>query len=117
MFNVTVGVENIYTFTVTDLNGFTVTVNGGGMPQGALLLDDGDGTYTFRWTPETIPTSDLSFIVEDDLGATTLHSPILHVCACFNGGVCTLEGISTDQLIRNLTCTCTEGTSSLLIVH
>ncbi len=109
VFTVTVGVENIHTFTVTDPDGFTVTISGG-TPQGGLLFDEGDGIYSFRWTPETTPTDALSFMVEDAMGAITLHSPILHVCTCYNGGDCTVEGLSaTNQLIQNLTCICTEG--------
>lgn len=105
----TVGEENIYTFTVTDNNTFSVSIDGG-IPQGGLLSDDSEGEYTFRWTPETVPNRILSFLAEDELNASTIHSPVLHVCACFNGGECSLEGISsTNELLINLTCTCAEG--------
>jgi hypothetical protein len=110
VFNVTVGRENIYNFRVSDSSTFTVTVDGG-VPQGGILTDDGEGRYTFRWTPVAIPDRALSFLAEDELGAGTLHSPVLQVCACFNGGECTAQGLpsSTNELIQNLTCICTEG--------
>lgn len=82
-----------------------------GVPKGAILIDEGDGRYTLKWTPEATPNITISFVAMDELGAATVHSPILQVCTCFNGGRCTLDGVpSTDQLIRHLTCVCTEGT-------
>ncbi len=109
MFRVNVGEENTYIFKVTDSNDFNVTVEGGA-PQGSILSDDGEGTYTFKWTPTDIPTTELSFLAMDELGAATVHTPFIQVCACFNGGECTLQGVpSTDRLIQNLTCLCTEG--------
>lgn len=109
VFNVTVGEENFYTFTVTDNTTFAVRIDGGA-PQDGFLSDDGEGRYTFRWIPEANPNRTLSFIAEDELQASTLHSPVLQVCACFNGGECTLEGvISTNELLLNLICICPEG--------
>lgn len=108
-FRVNVGEANIYTFKVTDTNDFSVMIDGG-MPDGGDLTDDGAGTYTFTWTPEAIPTRGLSFVATDDLGAATLHSPFVQVCACVNGGECTLDGVpSTLELIQNLPCVCNEG--------
>jgi hypothetical protein len=108
LFRVNVGEENTYTFTVNDTNNFTVVV--GGATQDGALSEDGDGVYTFRWTPRSFPTRDLTFIATDDLDASSVHSPLLQVCACFNGGECTPEGVSpTNRRIQNLTCLCTEG--------
>lgn len=110
VFRVNVGEENVYVFTVNDTNDFTVAVEGG-TPEGGVLSDDGQGTYTLRWTPESTPTTELVFIATDDLDAATLHSPLLQVCSCFNGGQCTTAGVpSTNRRIQNLTCLCTEGT-------
>lgn len=109
VFRVNVGEENIYTFTVVDDNDFNVTIEGEA-PQGSVFLDNGDGTYTFIWTPTSIPTEELSFLAMDELGAGTIHSPLVQVCACFNGGECTLQGVpSTTRRIQNLNCLCTEG--------
>ena len=109
VFRVNVREENVYTFNVVDTNDFNVTVQGGA-PQGSVLSDDGAGTYTFKWTPIAIPTTELTFLAVDQLGAATVHTPFVQVCACFNGGECTLQGVpSTNRLIQNLTCLCTEG--------
>ena len=104
-----VGEENIYTFTVNDTNDFNFTI-AGGVPQGGDLVDEGDGTYTFIWTPQVTPTAGLSFVAIDTLGAATLHSTIVQVCACFNGGTCTEEGVlATNETVQTLTCLCDEG--------
>ena len=107
-----VGEENVYTFTVRDnyfIDGYSVVIEGG-TPQGGNLTDDGSITFTFVWTPQSIPTRSLTFIVADDLGAATVLSPILEVCACFNGGECTQDGVpSTIEKIHTLNCRCTEG--------
>lgn len=101
--------ENIYTFTVTDSNDFNVTIVGGA-PLGGMLIDNGDGIYIFIWTPQEAPIRPLSFLAQDEQGAAAVHSPILYVCTCFNGGTCTSEGLlNTNELIRNLNCICTEG--------
>lgn len=109
IFNVTVGMENIYTFQVEDSGNFTVEIIGGA-PENSRLEDNGGGMYMFQWTPSQAPTHALTFLVVDNLDEATMHSPILHVCTCFNGGHCTLEGVpSSNQLIIPLTCLCTEG--------
>lgn len=109
LFRVNIREENIYTFEVNDTGNFTVMIEGGA-PPGGVLSDDGDGTYTFTWTPQSIPTRELEFVAIDDIGAATLLSPLVQVCACFNGGECTTEGVpNTDKRIQNLTCLCNEG--------
>ena len=116
MFRVNVGEENIHTFTVNDTDDFNVTIEGGA-PEGGVLTDGGDGEYTFTWTPGVIPNiSGLAFIATDSSGAATLHSPSVQVCACFNGGECTEEGVlSTNNLIVILTCLCDEGKVEIII--
>ena len=104
------GEVNVYNFEVEDSTNFTVRIEGG-IPQGSNLSANGDGRYIFSWMPEAVPTVALTFIAEDDQGAITIHSPLLLVCTCYNGGECTTEGVLTsDQLIQHLTCICTEGT-------
>ena len=104
------GEESIYTLIVNDTNNFNVTIEGGA-PDGGILSDNGDGEYSFTWTPEVIPLiSNLSFVAMDSAGAATLHSPSVQVCACFNGGECTEEGVlNIEDPIIILTCLCTEG--------
>ncbi len=115
MFLVNVGEENLYTFTVNDTDDFNVT-KVGGIPEGGVLSEDGYGEYTFTWTPGVIPNiSGLLFVAMDSSGAATLHTPIVHVCACFNGGECTEEGVLLrNDLIFTLTCLCDEGNNYML---
>lgn len=111
IFNITVGIENIYTFDVEDSDdNFTVTVN----PNEGQLVDNGNGMYTFHWMVSTIPIKAVVFRAEDARGAVVLLSPQLHVCSCFNGGLCTLDGVSIlSSLVINMTCLCTEGNKTI----
>lgn len=114
VFDVIVGEVNVYNFVVTDSDNFTVMIDGD-PPDNSLFVDDGEGKYTFTWTPVVTPTTELSFVAEDELGAVTLLSPVLQVCTCFNEGECILEGVpSTNRLIRHLTCICTDGKSNFI---
>ena len=116
IFQVTVGTENLYTFSVKDAdNNFSVTIVGGA-PNGGQLVHNGEGMYTLHWMVSAIPTSSVTFRAEDARGAVVLLSPLLHVCSCFNGGTCTLDGVvrSEDSLI-NMTCLCTEGIYEIFI--
>ena len=65
-----VGEVNIYKFMVTDSSNFTVSIDGE-PPQNSILVDDGEGRYTFTWAPETTPTTAVSFVAEDELGAVS----------------------------------------------
>ena len=104
------GEENIYIFNVNDTSNFNITIEGGA-PDGGILSDNGDGEYSFTWTPGVIPLiSSLSFVAMDSAGAATLHRPSVQVCACFNGGECTEEGVlNINNPIIILTCICPEG--------
>ena len=109
IFKVTVGTENIYTFSVKDADdNFTVTLLGGA-PNGGQLVNNGEGMYTLHWMVSAIPTSSVQFRAEDARGAVVLLSPLLHVCSCFNGGTCTLDGVIHSDSLINMTCLCTEG--------
>ena len=99
----------VYTFSVNDTNDFNVTIEGG-VPDGGVFSDDGAGTYTLTWTPGAVPTSGLTFVAMDAAGAASLHSPSVQVCACFNGGECTEQGVlSIGEPLMTLTCLCDEG--------
>lgn len=112
VFVVNVGEENIYHFTVEDHifnNDITVEIRGG-IPEGGILSNNGNGQFYFTWTPRVSPTNGLTFLVRDNLKAAAILSPLVQVCACFNGGICTKEGVlMTLNPIQNLTCICTEG--------
>lgn len=109
IFNVTVGIENIYTFKVEDVNSnFNVSIDGG-VPDGGQLVDNGAGFYTFSWTISATPTNDLIFRAVDTIGSAALLTPVVYVCNCFNGGECTAEGVINETSVINMACICTEG--------
>ena len=109
IFKVTVGTENIYTFSVEDADDtFTVTILGE-TPNRGQLVHNGEGMYTLHWMMSAIPTSSVTFRAEDARGAVVLLSPLLHVCSCFNGGTCTMDGVIHSDSLINMTCLCTEG--------
>ena len=114
IFNVTVGQKAVYNFTVVD-EGDTFTVEVvGGIPEGAIFEDNGEGEYTFCWILEVITNrSDvpaLSFRATDSGGAVSLLTPQLVVCPCTNDGECTLSGILNTILpVMIMNCVCPEG--------
>ena len=110
IFTVRVGQNNSYYFTVQD-PGDNITVSVvGGLPTNAFLEESNEGHYTLRWSPTETSNATLTLLATDSLGALSTLTPRVHVCACFNGGNCTLEGvISTDNSTIVLNCDCTEG--------
>ncbi len=104
----------MYNFSVVD-EGDTFTVEVvGGLPEGAVLEDNGGGEYTFRWTLQMVANrSDilaLEFLATDSGGAVSVLSPQLVVCPCANGGECTMDGIlNTAVTVLILNCYCPEG--------
>ena len=110
LFTVTVGQQAEYTFTVTDAkNTFVVGVLGG-LPISSELINQGDGVFTFSWTLQQPTNMSLTFFARDSLNASSTLSPRVEVCACANGGECTLDGLlSTDYSTVIMNCLCTEG--------
>ena len=101
--------ENVYSFTVTDANDFNVSIQGD-TPEDSELIDTGNGEYIFVWTPTEIPETGISFFAVDELEAASVHSPLVQVCACFNGGTCTEEGVpATNDPVQVLACLCDPG--------
>ena len=109
-FRVTVGQEAVYQFTVNDDAGdnFTVEVVGG-LPPSSSLTDDGEGSYTFRWTLQEPTTDELSFAAVDSEGAASLLTPTVEVCACKNGGNCTILGQRPSGSTFTMSCNCPKG--------
>ena len=107
---VTVGQQAQYTFTVTDPGDtFTVGVLGG-LPINSDLIRQGEGVFTFLWTLQQPTNISLTFFARDSFNASSTLSPRVEVCACANGGECTLEGLlSTDDTTVIMNCICTEG--------
>ena len=115
-FQVTVGEQAAYSFTVTDPNDgdtFTVSVQGG-LPNNSVLHSG----YTFVWTPSEVVDAALTFVATDSMGGTATFTPRLEICACQNGGNCTLDGVqNTLSNTIIMACMCTEGTHAHNHMH
>ena len=110
---VTLGEEAELVFTVTDDNNlFNVSVVGG-LPVNSTLTStpqDGFMSYTFSWTIFEIVDVSLMFEARDERNAVSVLSVQVQICACQNGGECTLDGLlsSSDRTVV-LNCNCPEG--------
>ena len=113
VFEVTVGQESVYLFTVTETDEgdtFTVELDDFSEPNSALN-DLGGGAYSFTWTLMEPREVLLTFIARDSQNGTAVMSPQLQICGCANNGVCTMNGVTnTDGGFILLECDCTEGT-------
>ena len=87
---------------------FTLTVQGG-LPDNSELEEISEGEFVFRWTLQQITTDPLVFIANDTRGAGSAFIPIVEICACVNGGNCTLDGLLTNNATIIMSCMCTEG--------
>ena len=107
-FRVNTGEKSVYTFNVTDSDNFTVSVMGE-TPFNASLETDGT-VYTFRWLLASPDNISVAFSAVDSLQARSALNPQVEICACANGGTCTLDGIldlDADPVVMN--CECLEG--------
>lgn len=109
-FRVIVGEESVLTLYVVDHpeDDFTLTVQGG-LPENSVLREITDGEYEFRWNLQEITTEPLVFIANDSSGAASVFVPVVEVCACVNGGNCTLEGLLTSDATVVMNCVCSDG--------
>ena len=89
---------------------FIFTVQGG-LPENALLQEIGDGEFLFRWNLQTVTNTPLIFIANDSSGASSMFIPIVEICACENGGLCTEESLPTIEMtnVNIKRCLCGEG--------
>ncbi|XP_065910791.1 mucin-like protein isoform X2 [Dysidea avara] len=116
IFLATVGTESVYTFTVTsDSDNINVMVLHGGegmLPDGVVVNDlDGD-SYSITWTADNSTVLNLTIVAidTDKENISSLFNPVVHLCACENGGVCTTEGLlNIDFSFVILNCNCPEG--------
>lgn len=111
LLQINIGVAVEYTLIVVDpIDSVTLSIEGG-LPDNSALTSLGDGTYVFRWNLDEPTTKTLVFIANDSRGAAASFVPRVEVCACKNGGVCTLDGVLTSNSTILLHCLCTEGTT------
>ena len=82
----------------------------GGLPENSFLEEtDDEGVFDFRWTLEEITAEPLVFVANDSRGASSLFVPTVEVCACVNGGNCTLDGLLTSDATVVMNCVCSDG--------
>ena len=84
----------------------------GGLPEGSTLEEIDEGEYVFRWTLQEVTTKSLVFIANDSARASSMFAPIVHICACLNGGICTLNGPISGSTTIIMNCNCNEGIST-----
>ena len=108
-FRVTIGQEARLVVTVTDPGDEVTFTVQGGLPANSVLEKISDNEYVFRWSPQQVFFSSLTFVANDSSGATSVFTPILEVCACVNGGNCTLDGVLTSNIIIIMACQCSQG--------
>ena len=110
-FEIFLGRESVYNFTVSDEGDtFTLTVDVSA-PDESLVVDEGNGMYSFHWSVKDIANLSLTIIGTDSAGVSSQLIPQLLVCGCRNGGECTLNGV-LDLIapVVVLACICPEGT-------
>lgn len=108
-FRVHVNEESVYNFQVVDPgDNFTVDIEDG-LPSNPLLHDLGNGDYRFVWNLMEVTNIPLVILATDSRNATSVHIPIVEVCACTNNGICTVDGLLTTNTTITMACICGEG--------
>ena len=115
-FELFLGREAIYNFTVSDEGDtFTVTVNVSA-PEESFVVDEGNGMYSLHWNVQVTTNLSLTITATDSAGASSQLIPQLLLCGCTNGGECTLDGVLDliDPVVVQA-CNCPEGTNTFLL--
>eukprot|EP00731_Ephydatia_muelleri_P009511 Em0005g97a len=103
---VIIGQPSYYYFVVEDTNDVTVGVVGGVPPDATLVSTRGQ--HTFTWTLGWVQNVSLVFFAIDSSNLTSFLSVQVELCACQNGGNCTLDGLvgvaSGQSVIMNCVC-------------
>ena len=111
MFHITIGHLSVYEFFVVDDDGgdFSVGIIGD-LPVSSALINKSDGAFEFQLTLHKLTDLSLTFFALDSLNTSSTLSPRLEVCACANGGECSLEGLlNTDATTVVMNCICPPG--------
>ena len=85
-----------------------------GLPPNASLTHDGMGNFTFRWALKEPLPMELTFVVTDSEGATTLLTPTVEICGCQNEGNCTTLGQDPSVSAYVMSCSCPRGTNHII---
>ena len=110
-FTVMVGQNNVFNFTVEDTDSNITVGLVGGLPTGASLVNIGGNQYSVHYRPTVVTNNEtLTIVATDPHGASSIITPTLYICACANGGNCTLEGLpSSDAKAIVMNCACSQG--------
>ena len=115
-FRVNLGQESTFVLYVEDPGDeFTLSVRGG-LPDNSILEEIAEGEFEFRWNLQEITTDSLVFVANDTRGASSVFIPTVEVCACVNGGNCTLDGLLTSAATVVMNCVCSDGMSICCVV-
>ena len=109
-FRVTTGQSALYSFTATDSGSVTVVPAVQGLASNTYTFSSSNNTYSLTLTLVEPTNISVAFIATDNMNAVSTISPRVEICACQNGGVCTLDGILTaDASSVVMRCECPEG--------
>ena len=109
IFRVNLRQESMMIIRVEDSgDSFALNVQGG-LPDSSVLENLSEGIFIFRWIPQEITTKPLVFIASDSRNASRAFTPRVEICACLNGGNCTLEGLLTNNATIIMNCQCPQG--------
>ena len=101
--------EAVLRLLVTDPgDSFTLRLDGG-LPENSALEKVSEQEYIIRWTLQQVTDRSLVFIATDTRGASSSYMPRVEICACRNGGLCTLVGVVSDEPTVVMNCQCSEG--------
>ena len=89
---------------------FTLRLDGG-LPENSVLEKISRNNYIFRWNLQAVTDRSLVFIATDTRDASSTYMPRVEICACKNGGICTLTGVVSDKPTVVMNCQCSEGES------
>ena len=106
---VTIGEEATLRLTVTDPGDEFNFIIQGEFPDNPILEKISEEEFVFRWTPQGITNMPLTFVANDSSGASSDFTPTVEICACVNGGNCTLDGVLTSNITIVMGCQCTQG--------
>ena len=109
VFSVTLGQESAYTILVEDQGDEITLAVLGGLPPNSALDHIGEKEYILRWNLQEVTTDSLTFFANDSNGASSTFTPIVEICACANGGICTRDGLLSTNATTILNCICHEG--------
>ncbi len=107
--------ESVLILTVVDsVDDFTLRIRDR-LPGNPTLEKTSGNEFVFRWTLQRVTNDSLVFIANDTRGAASLFTPTVQICACANGGTCTLDGLLTSNTTVVMRCLCPEGEKNFYV--